>query len=53
MHENRLKLSNDKTEIFLCSTESKLSKVHISDITLRGGGGGGGGGGATISISNK
>ena len=41
MHENQLKLNNDKTEVLLCSTESKLNKVHISDITLGGGGGGG------------
>ena len=40
-HENKLKLNNDKTEVLLCSTESKQSKVHISDITLGGGGGGG------------
>ena len=44
MHENKLKRSNDKTEVLLCSTGSKLSKVQISDITLGGGGGGGGGG---------
>ena len=39
-----MKLNNDKTEVLLCSTESKLSKVHISDITL---------GGTTIAISDK
>ena len=43
-HENKLKLNNDKTEVLLCSTESKQSKVHISDITL---------GGTTIAISDK
>ena len=44
MHENKLKLNSDKTEVLLCSTESKLSKVKISNITL---------GGTTIAISDK
>ena len=44
MHENKLKVKNDKTEVLLCSTKSKSSKVHISNITLRG---------TTIVISDK
>ena len=44
IHENKLKLNNDKTEVLLCSTESKLSKVDVSNITL---------GGTTNAISDK
>ena len=44
MHENKLKPNNDKTEVLVCSTESKPSKVHISDIAL---------GVTTISIFDK
>ena len=44
MHENKLRLNNDKTEVLLCSTESKPSKVHNSDITL---------GESIIAISDK
>ena len=44
MNENKLKLNNHKTEVLVCSTESKQSKVHISDITL---------GGTIIAISDK
>ena len=44
MHKIKLKLNNDKTEVFPCSTETKLSKVHISYSTLVG---------ITIAISNK
>ena len=36
MHKTKLKLNNDKTEVLLYSIESKLSKVHISDIILGG-----------------
>ena len=36
MHENKLKLNNDETEVLLCSTDSKSSKVHIFDITVGG-----------------
>ena len=44
MHENKLKLNNERTEVLLCSTESNGSKVQISNITL---------GGTTITISDK
>ena len=44
MHENQLKLNIDKTAVLLCFTESKPSKVDISNITL---------GGTTIVISDK
>ena len=44
MHENELKLNNDKTEVFQYSTKSKLNKVDISNITL---------GGTTIVLSDK
>ena len=37
-------MDNDKSEVLLCSTESKLSKVYISDNTLAG---------TTIAISDE
>ena len=44
MHVNKLKKKNDKTEVLLCSTDSKSSKVDISNVTL---------GGTTVVISEK
>ena len=34
MRTNKLQLNNDKTEVMLCSTESKLNKIEVSEIQL-------------------
>ena len=43
MREIKLKVNNDKSEVLLCSSESKSSDVDISNVTLYG---------TTIVISN-
>ena len=44
MSQNKLKLNNDKTEVLLCSTSTKLSQVQIGNVVLAG---------ADIKISTK
>lgn len=34
MRTNKLQLNNDKTEVMLCATESKLNKIEVSEIQL-------------------